>query len=95
VAKQPSTAPFATILWWLRRKSGLTHEQLAEKADCHPSTLSLLETEKRGPSLEMVLKLSRALGYSAADVVGEVEKEVERLGSVKLRTAITDEEKSC
>ncbi len=82
MAKQTSTAPFATILWWLRRKSGLTHEQLAEKADCHPSTVSLLENEKRGPSLEMVLKLSRGLGYSAADVVGEIERELERLDDV-------------
>jgi len=80
VAKYPSTAPFATVLWWLRKKSGLTHEQLAERAECHPTTISLLENEKRGPSLEMLLKLSRGLGYSAADVVGEVEKEVERLG---------------
>ena len=79
MANYPSTAPFATILWWLRRKSGLTHEQLAEKADCHPTTISLLENEKRGPSLDMLLKLCRGLGYSAADVVGEVEKEVERL----------------
>lgn len=79
MAKHPSTAPFATVLWWLRKKSGLTHEELAEKADCHPSTVSLLENEKRGPSLEMVLKLSRGLGYRASDLVEEIEKELRRL----------------
>ncbi|MEO1245927.1 MAG: helix-turn-helix transcriptional regulator [Pseudomonadota bacterium] len=77
MATHLSTAVFADILKRLRKKSNLSREALAEKADCSASSIRRLELKERGPSLEMVLKLSRGLDYSAAKLVGEIVREIE------------------
>ncbi len=76
MATHISTPLFASVLRRLRRKSGLTQGQLAEKASCDDSYISYLECEKRGPSLEMVLKISYALDYPAWKLVREVERKL-------------------
>ena len=71
-----SATLFGGILRRLRKDAKLTHEQLAEKAECHPTYISLVERGKRNPSLDMVLKLSRALEYPAWKLVRETELEL-------------------
>ena len=67
---------FGGIVRRLRRDAKLTHEQLAEKAECHPTYISLVERGKRNPSLDMVLRLSRALECPAWKLVRETEQEL-------------------
>lgn len=67
---------FGGIIRRLRKDAELTHEELAEMADCHPTYLSLLERGKRNPSLDMVIRLSRALDSPAWKLVQETEREV-------------------
>ena len=71
-----SAALFGGILRRLRKDADLTHEQLAEKAECHPTYISLVERGKRNPSLDMVLRLSRALECPAWELVRETEAEL-------------------
>ena len=67
---------FGGIVRRLRKNAKLTHEQLAEKAECHPTYISLVERGKRNPSLDMVLRLSRALKCPAWKLVRETEQEL-------------------
>ncbi|MEW6108663.1 MAG: helix-turn-helix transcriptional regulator [Nitrospirota bacterium] len=45
----------------LRKKQGLSQEQLAEKADTSPNYLSRMERGTENPTLDMLIKLSNAL----------------------------------
>lgn len=45
----------------LRKGKGLSQEELAEKAETSPNYLSRMERGTENPTLDMLLKLSRAL----------------------------------
>ena len=48
----------------LRKKKGLTQEQLAEKAKIDHSYLNAIEAGKKNPSLKRIAKLARVLEVS-------------------------------
>jgi transcriptional regulator with XRE-family HTH domain len=52
---------FASNLIEQRKTAGLSQEELAFRADLHRTQISLLETGKRVPRLDTVLKLVGAL----------------------------------
>ncbi|MCQ4043949.1 helix-turn-helix domain-containing protein [Streptantibioticus rubrisoli] len=54
-----------------RRRSGLTLEAAAARVGLSPAYLSRLETERRQPSLPVLLGLSRAYGTTVAELLGE------------------------
>ena len=64
---------FGVALRSARRTRGWSQEALAERAGLHPTFVSLLERGLRQPSLETVLRLSRALGVPVGELVGPVE----------------------
>jgi transcriptional regulator with XRE-family HTH domain len=68
------TKAFAVTLLRIRKEKGLTHERLAELATLHPTTISLLERDKRQPSITTVFLLAEALGIEPDDFVREVKK---------------------
>lgn len=45
----------------LRKRSDLSQEKVAEKADINPQYLSRIECGKENPTLDMLIKLSNAL----------------------------------
>lgn len=47
-----------------RKRQGLSHQKLADAAGIHRSTISLIETGKRVPTILVCLKLSMALGIN-------------------------------
>jgi transcriptional regulator with XRE-family HTH domain len=62
------------VLHRIRKEKGLSHEKLAELAGLHPTTLSLLERNKRQPSISTVFALAGALGMEPDKFIGEVGK---------------------
>ncbi|AEW97324.1 MULTISPECIES: helix-turn-helix domain-containing protein [Streptomycetaceae] len=54
-----------------RRGSGLTLEAAAARVGLSPAHLSRLETDRRQPSLPVLLGLSRAYGTTVAELLGE------------------------
>lgn len=46
----------------LRKMRKLSQEQVAERADISPNYLSRIECGKENPTLDMLIKLARALG---------------------------------
>jgi transcriptional regulator with XRE-family HTH domain len=57
-----------------RRKAGLTQEELAFRAGVDRSYVSLLEHDKKSPTLDMLLRLCAALGVRASSLVARVER---------------------
>ena len=64
---------FAEVLRGRRQKAGLTQEQLAFEAECHPTYISLLERGQRNPSLVVLGLLADALGTTITSLVRQVE----------------------
>ena len=67
-----STA-FAMVLKKHRQAKGLSQELLAEKADIHPTHVSLIERCLRNPSLNVAQALAKGLGLSLTQMISEAE----------------------
>lgn len=67
------TKAFAAALKQQRLAKGLTHEALAEKADLHPTYISMLERCVRTPKLDVGERLAKALGLRFSELVSAAE----------------------
>jgi len=67
---------FGEVLRELRLQRGLTQDQLAEEATTERSHISALERAEKGPSLATILSLASALGVSAGELIGQVERRI-------------------
>jgi putative transcriptional regulator len=54
-----------------RKKQGLSHQALADAAGLHRSTISLIETGKRVPTILVCLKLAMALKINLESLLKE------------------------
>jgi transcriptional regulator with XRE-family HTH domain len=64
---------FGRALRQRRKDAGLSQESLALDAKIERVYVSLLETGKRQPTFQMIVKLAEVLGCSAADIVADAE----------------------
>lgn len=64
---------FAANLKASRRKARLSQEELGEVASLHRTEIGLLERSKRDPQLATIVKLARALGLPAAELLAGIE----------------------
>ena len=53
----------------IRIEQNLSHEKLAEKTRLHRSTISLIESRKRQPTLLTCIKIAEALDVDLADIM--------------------------
>ena len=60
---------FAANLRRLRLVAGLSQEELAFRADIHRTQISFIESGKRLPRLDTLVKLAGALGVTTNDLV--------------------------
>jgi transcriptional regulator with XRE-family HTH domain len=60
----------------LRKRIGLSQEELGFRAEVHRTYVSQLERGLKSPTLGMILKLSRALKASASKLVAMVESQL-------------------
>jgi transcriptional regulator with XRE-family HTH domain len=58
-----------------RLAAGLTQEALAEKAGIDRTYVSILEREKQSPTVDTLIRLCRAMGVLASDVLAEIERD--------------------
>jgi transcriptional regulator with XRE-family HTH domain len=56
-----------------RQEAGLSQEDLADRARIHRTYVSLLERDKKSPTLIVLLRVCRALGVSASEIVSRLE----------------------
>ena len=57
-----------------RISAGLTQEELAFKADISRNYVSLLELEEKSPTVQILLRVCKALGVRASTVIARIER---------------------
>ena len=57
-----------------RDKAGLTQEELAHRAGVDRTYISMLEHDKKSPTLDMLFRLCDALGVAVSRIIARVEK---------------------
>jgi transcriptional regulator with XRE-family HTH domain len=65
---------FGRVLREARERAGLTQEQLAFEAHLHRTYISLMERNVKSPTLDVLLRLGKALNVTAASLVARVER---------------------
>ena len=62
-----------------RQGAGLSQDGLADRLDVRPSYVSMLESGKRYPSIEMLIHIARALEVRPGDILNHIaERHMER-----------------
>ncbi len=64
---------FGQALRYFRKEVKLSQEKLSQESGLDRSYISLLERGLRQPSLTSILKLSKALKISSANIISKVE----------------------
>lgn len=64
---------FGAAVRAVRIEAGVAQEELAHKAGVERSHLGKIERGEHMPTLSLALKVARALGVSAADLIGKTE----------------------
>jgi len=65
---------FGPLLKQARLRADMTQEDLAAQARLTREYVSLLERGKRTPTIDVFIRLVRAVGLSPAEVIAQVEK---------------------
>ena len=60
----------------LRGRLGISQEELGFRAGVHRTYISQIERGIKSPTLSVILKLTRALGFPAAKLISAVERKV-------------------
>ena len=71
---QKKNLAFGPILRGLRYERNWTQAELAEKLGVAPQHVSMLESSKKFPSLEMLFKVADALGVSLTTIAAAMEE---------------------
>lgn len=56
-----------------RTRAGLTQEDLAFKARVDRTYISMLENDKKSPTVDMLMRICQALGIAASQLLAQVE----------------------
>ena len=67
---------FGNVIRTLRKRNGLSQETLAYRAEIDRTYMSSIERGKKNPTIKVVYKLSKALGITVSDIMGEFEKNI-------------------
>jgi transcriptional regulator with XRE-family HTH domain len=63
-----------TVLQQMRLKVKMTQEELALKAKVDRTYISMLEHNKKSPTLDMLFRLCQAMNIKASTVIAKVER---------------------
>ncbi len=70
--KNPILTSFGSLLRTVREEVGLSQENLAIKAGLHRNYIGILERGEQNPSLLVMLKISKALDMTLADLLAKL-----------------------
>lgn len=82
---EPAVA-FGKVLRRLRLEVGLTQEKLGFEAELRRTYVSILELGEQQPSLTSILKIAKALGCTAQELIAAVEAELLRDQNITARS---------
>lgn len=72
-AKPVTSKMVVAVLIDARKSLGWSHETLASATKLHRSTISLIESGKREPTLRTVLKMTQAMGLKLGTILRDLE----------------------
>jgi transcriptional regulator with XRE-family HTH domain len=75
MAQKPEVL-FGKVVGDLRRRSGISQEELGFQAGVHRTYISQIERGLKSPTLAVILKLARALHRPASRLIASVEKKI-------------------
>lgn len=87
MATDPLTAKFAENLLILRRRAGLSQEELGFLSNLHRTEIGQLELGYRDPELSTLVKLSGSLKVTPNELLADIDWKAgaaPRLGKVKI-----------
>jgi transcriptional regulator with XRE-family HTH domain len=61
-----------------REEAGLSQEELADKAQLHRTYISLLERNKKSPTVAVLARIAVALGLQASELIQRSERKGHR-----------------
>jgi XRE family transcriptional regulator, regulator of sulfur utilization len=64
---------FGEVLREVRKKHGLSQEELAFQSGYHPTYIGQLERGRKSPSLRAIMRLSSALNTSGSELLARLE----------------------
>jgi transcriptional regulator with XRE-family HTH domain len=70
----PRQARIGKAIKAIRTAQGLTQEELAARADLHPTYVSDVERGVRNPSWDVVARLAEGMGVPAAVIAAEYDR---------------------
>jgi transcriptional regulator with XRE-family HTH domain len=68
---------FGRQIYRLRQRLGISQEELGFKAGVHRNYIGLIERGVRSPTLNVILKLAKAVHKPASGLVASVEKNLD------------------
>jgi transcriptional regulator with XRE-family HTH domain len=71
---------FGQNIWCLRARRGITQEHLVERAEIHRTQMTLIETGRRSPRIETVVRLAGALEVPVSALYEGIRFEVDLNG---------------
>lgn len=72
IARVEPKEQFARNLRNARLRAGLSQEDLGDAAELHRTAIGFLERAERDPRLKTIVRLARALGVSASELLDGV-----------------------
>jgi transcriptional regulator with XRE-family HTH domain len=74
VSRQGLSSAFGPLVKKYRLAKELSQEELAEKADVHPTYIGLLERRQRTPGIDVAERVARAIGMKLSHLIAEAER---------------------
>ncbi len=68
---------FGQLLQKIRKKRGLSQEELGFESGYHRTYISLLERGLKNPSLKTIFQLARALKIRPSEIIQRIENQME------------------
>lgn len=83
-------SPAAALLQLARLKSGLSQQELADRASVPATMVSAYERDKRQPTLATLLKLLRAAGFDLSMQLEPHDSHDDVLGALEARRPVSE-----
>ena len=76
----------AVVVRKSREAAGISQEELAHRADVHRTYVSLVERQRRNPSVDVLDRIATGLGTAASALLAEAEQGRARSHGTSLRS---------
>jgi len=88
--EKPLLKSFGMRVKYIRKEAKISQEKLAEATQLHPTYISMIESGKTNPTLEIIVKLSKALNVEISDLLSNLSAGTNPEIEAKLTEAISN-----